>query len=71
VDEIEHAAVAAWKRNRTGILVGFRLDDRGRLMGESWVPQRGLTKDEFLFYVRTLAAACDLFEFQLTGRDRE
>lgn len=71
VDEIEQAALAAWKRNRAASLVGFRLDDRGRLVGESWVPYGGLTKDEFLFYVRGLAAACDLFEFQLTGKDRE
>jgi hypothetical protein len=71
VDEIEQAALAAWKRNRASSLVGFRLDDRGRLMGESWVPSGGLTRDEFLLYVRNLAAACDLFEFQLTGKDRE
>lgn len=71
VDEIEQAALAAWKRNRAASLVGFRLDDRGRLVGESWVPCGGLTKDEFLVYVRNLAAACDLFEFQLTGKDRE
>lgn len=61
----------AWRRNRAASLVGFRLDQRGRLLGESWVPTAGLTSAEFQLYVRTLAAACDLFEFQLTGADRE
>lgn len=71
VDEQENAALAAWYRNRAASVVGFRLDERGRLMGESWVPAAGLTADEFLVYVRSIAAACDLFEFQLTGKDRE
>ena len=70
-DGIEDISLAAWQRNRATSIVGFRLDDRGRLVGEAWVPGAGLTKDEFLFYARSLATACDLFEFQLTGRDRE
>ena len=68
---IEDVTLVAWQRNRGTSIVGFRLDDRGRLVGEAWVTGAGLTKDEFLFYARSLAAACDLFEFQLTGRDRE
>jgi hypothetical protein len=71
VDEQDNPALAAWYRNRAGSLVGFRLDDRGRLVGESWVPGAGLTADEFLVYLRGIAAACDLFEFQLTGKDGE
>ena len=71
VAEQENPVLAAWNRNRAVSLVGFRLDDRGRLVGESWVPGAGLTADEFLVYVRGIAAACDLFEFQLTGKDRE
>jgi hypothetical protein len=71
VDEQKNPALAAWNRNRACSLVGFRLDERGRLVGESWVPGAGLTADEFLVYVRGIAAACDLFEFQLTGKDRE
>lgn len=71
VDKHENPALAAWNRNRAGSLVGFRLDERGRLVGESWVPDAGLTADEFLVYLRNIAAACDLFEFQLTGKDRE
>ena len=68
---VDDVVLAAWKRNRTATLVGFRRDERGRLVGHSWVPTAGLGSDEFVFYVRSLAAACDLFEFQLTGKDRE
>ncbi|CUS37801.1 conserved hypothetical protein [Candidatus Nitrospira nitrosa] len=71
VDEQDNPALAAWYRNRAVSLVGFRVDDRGRLVGESWVPGAGLTADEFLVYLRGIATACDLFEFQLTGKDRE
>ena len=71
VDEQENPALAAWHRNRAVSLVGFRLDERGRLVGESWVPGAGLTAPEFLVYVRGIATACDLFEFHLTGKDRE
>src|ERR1035438_6024882 len=69
--QIEHLALVAWEHNRASSLVGFRVDDRGRLVGESWVPTCGLTRDEFIFYLRSAAAACDLFEYQLTGKDRE
>ena len=71
VDQFDDTAVAAWQRNRGASLVGFRIDDRGRLVGESWVPGPGLTAEEFQIYVRSVAAACDLFEFHLTGKDRE
>lgn len=70
-DQLEDATLAAWERNRASSLVGFRTDDRGRIVGEAWVPTAGLTKTEFLYYIRTIAAACDLFEFQLTGYDHE
>lgn len=71
LDGLEDPQLAAWHRNRAVGLVGFRVDERGTLVGESWVPTAGLTGAEFRGYVRGLAAACDLFEFQLTGRDRE
>jgi hypothetical protein len=71
VDELETPALAAWHRNRAVSLVGFRLDERGRLVGESWVPGAGLTAPEFMVYLRGIATACDLFEFHLTGKDRE
>jgi hypothetical protein len=69
--QIERVALVAWEHNRACSLVGFRVDDRGRLVGESWVPTPGLTRVEFLFYLRSTAAACDLFEYQLTGKDLE
>jgi hypothetical protein len=71
VETLDDPVLAAWHRNRAMNLVGFRLDDRGRLIGETWIPRAGLTTAEFLVYVRGMAAACDLFEFQLTGKDRE
>ena len=70
-EQIERVALVAWERNRASSLVGFRVDERGRLVGECWVPIPGLTREEFLFYLRSAAAACDLFEYQLTGKDRE
>ena len=63
------AALEAWQRNRSMLLVGFRVDDRGRVVGEAWVPKVGLDAEEFRLYVRTVALECDRFEFQLTGRD--
>jgi hypothetical protein len=69
--QIERVALVAWEHNRASSLVGFRVDDRGRLVGEAWVPICGLTRDEFLFYLRSTAASCDLFEYQITGKDRE
>ena len=71
VAQIEDAAIQAWQRNRAVALVGFRVDQKGRLLGESWVPKIGLTEIEFQLYVRTLAVECDRFEHQLTGRDVE
>jgi len=60
-----------WLRNRATALVGFRIDQRGRLVGEAWVPKPEITADEFQLYVRTVAAECDRFEYVLTGRDVE
>lgn len=69
--EIANPGVMAWERNRATPLVGFRVDDRGRMIGDAWVPKAGLTADEFQFYVRALAAEADRFEQQLTQRDTE
>lgn len=60
-----------WLRNRAISLVGFRIDRKGRLVGEAWLPKAGLTADEFQLYVRTVAVECDRFEYILTGRDAE
>jgi hypothetical protein len=62
--------VDVWQRNRRQMLVGMRFDKQDRLVGESWVPKVGLTRVEFLVYLRALAKECDRLEFQLTGEDR-
>ena len=76
---IRQAAVASlpalplqiWLRNRATSLVGFRIDSRGRLVGEALVPKVGLTAEEFRIYVRTVAVECDRLEYLLTGGDQE
>lgn len=60
----------AWRRNRSAHGVGFGEDDQGRLVARAWMPRAGATKKEFLDCVRHLAAEADLFEYQLTGKDR-
>jgi hypothetical protein len=57
-----------WQLNRSSALVGYRYDQRGRLVGESWVP-RNATPDEFQFVVRQLATECDRMELRITGAD--
>ena len=68
---VSDVPLRAWRRNRGMQLVGFRIDHKGRLVGEAWVPKAGLGREEFLTYVRRVAAECDLFEYHLTGKDRE
>jgi hypothetical protein len=58
-----------WRRNRVTELVGFRLDRRGRIIGEAVLPSPGLTAKEWDLYVRAVARACDRFEYVLTGQD--
>jgi hypothetical protein len=69
--DVPDAALRAWKRNRSTQLVGFRVDRKGRLVGEAWIPKAGLERDEFLLCIMRVATECDLFEYQLTGKDRE
>jgi len=71
VSSLTNLPIDAWLRNRATSLVGFRIDRKGRLVGESWLPKVGVTAEEFQFYVRTIATECDRFEFILTGRDVE
>jgi len=71
VETIEDVVLRAWRRNRTTRLVGFKVDKRGRLIATAWTPLAGLTASEFLALVRRLAREADLFEYQLTGADRE
>jgi hypothetical protein len=71
VGGIPDVALRAWRRNRAMQLVGFRFDQKGRLIGESWVPKAGLTRGEFLLCAKRIAHECDLFEYHLTGKDQE
>jgi hypothetical protein len=71
VSEIADAALRAWTRNRSTVFVGFRVDDRERMIGEVSVPKQGITASEFQLILRHLAAEADRFEFELTGGDRE
>ncbi len=57
-----------WELNRSSTLVGYRYDQHGRLVGESWVP-RSATPEEFQFVVRQIARECDRTELRLTGED--
>ena len=69
VDEQPH--IVAWARNRASDLVGFKIDSRGRLIGEAWVPVDGIDAHEWAIYVLAVARACDRIEYLLTGRDDE
>lgn len=71
VASIPDLPLLVWRRNRAVSLLGFRIDKRGRLVGEAWVPKAGLTESEFQMYVRHLAVEADRFEYSLTGRDSE
>ena len=42
--------------------MGFKVDGRGRLIGEAWVPIAGLDADEWRVYVNAVAQACDRTE---------
>ena len=64
-------ALRAWRWNRGAQLVGFRVDERGRLVGEAWVPKAGLTGEEWRGWVRRVAGECDRVEFLMTGEDAE
>ena len=68
---IPDLALHVWRRNRATMLAGFRIDPRGRLLGESLIPKVGLSAGEFQQWVRVVAAECDRFEHALTGRDVE
>jgi hypothetical protein len=59
----------AWERNRFSELVGFSVDRRQRLVGETWVPRDGLTSSELNLQLRELARVCDWHEFRLAGED--
>jgi hypothetical protein len=69
LEGIADVALRAWKRNRLTRLVGFRVDERGHLVGDAWMPKAGIQAAEFLLVLRRLAAESDRFEYLLTGTD--
>ena len=69
--EMERPEVEAWLINRYRELVGFKVAERGTIIGEAWVPMIDVTPDEWKLYVETVAKACDRLEFLWTGRDSE
>ncbi len=69
VGQLEDPIFITWMRNRNSELVGFRIDGKGRLIGEAWLPKVGLTAEEFQLYIRTIAADCDRLESILLGKD--
>lgn len=71
LSRVVDAPIRIGRRNRESHLVGFRIDRKGRLAAEAWVPKPGLTSEEFQLYLRSVAAEADRFEFVLTGRDVE
>jgi hypothetical protein len=62
--------VEAWLKNRHSRLVGFRVDEGGRMLAHGWTPKEGLTADAFQTLVRAVAREADRYEFHLTGADR-
>ena len=71
VSSIEDLALEVWEKNRHTSRVGFRIDQKKRLLGEAWVPKAGLTGAEFVFSLRRVASECDRYEYILVGKDRE
>lgn len=59
----------AWERNRLSDLMGFSVDTKGRLIGESWIPLEGMTVEEFALHLDEVARVCDWHELRLTGVD--
>lgn len=68
-NKIDDLPLLSWKRNHGAELIGFMVDGSGRLVAESWIPKVGLTADEFEFYLHTVAAEADRYEYQLMGGD--
>jgi len=70
VVSIPNAALKAWMRNRFTELVSFRIDEKGRMVGEAWAPRESLSAAEFSTLVRAVASESDRFEYVLTGADK-
>jgi hypothetical protein len=69
--ELERPEVEAWLINRYRELVGFKVAERGTIIGEAWVPMIDVSVAEWALYVDTVAKACDRLEYLWTGSDRD
>jgi hypothetical protein len=67
----EAPEVESWLINRYRELVGFKIVERGTVIGEAWVPTEALTAQEWELHVRTVAKACDRLEYLWTGTDAD
>ncbi len=59
----------AWRRNRVSNLVGFRIDEKRRLLAETVAPAIELAQDEFVTYLLAVASEADRMELVLTAQD--
>jgi hypothetical protein len=71
VSDVVDLPLRIWRHNRAAQLVSFRIDTRGRVYAEGWMPKAGLSAQEFQLGLRRIAAESDRLEFILTGRDLE
>lgn len=68
---LERPEIEAWLINRYRELVGFKIAERGTIIGEALIPLIDITPDEWSLYVNTLAKSCDRLEYLWTGADQE
>jgi hypothetical protein len=68
--EMEHPEIEVWLINRYRELVGFKVVERGTIIGEAWIPMIEVSADEWRLYAETVAKACDRLEYLWTGGDR-
>jgi hypothetical protein len=66
---LTNPSLEVWRINSYRELVGFKVAEHGRVIGECWVPMIGITEGEWKTYVVTLAKACDRLEYLWTGKD--
>jgi hypothetical protein len=71
VRDVRDLPLRLWLHNRAAQLVSFRIDTRGRVYAEGWVPKVGMTAEELQLVLRRVAAESDRLEFLLTGKDAE
>ena len=71
VRDVKDLPLRIWQHNRAAQLVSFRIDGRGRVFAEGWIPKAGVTPEEFQLILRRVASESDRLEYLLTGKDVE